>query len=223
MTPPHGHEACTRRIGAARRAVLVGACVLPVIAIAGCRSPSKANIELRRQNADLRQQVDQLEQRSADQRLTIQTLESQRSTVPVLPGERLEQLFVVNDIRLGRLSGGGDTDLDTPGDEILRVVAAPVDAEGHTLKAAGRFVIEIFEIGDEPRRIGKWDLEDSETRHRWIDSGLVYGYLFELPWQQPPTAERLILRVQFEDALTQRIVRTERIVEVNPPQPNQAQ
>lgn len=191
---------------------------LPVLAMVGCRSPSKANIELRKQNADLRQQVAELTRRIDDQKRTIKTLEAQRNTVAVLPDERLAGLFVVSELRLGRLSGGGDTDPHSPGDEVLRVVAAPVDAEGHTLKAAGRFVIELFEVGDEPKRIGQWDLEDTETRHRWIDSGLVYGYLFELPWQQSPTMDRLLLRVQFEDALTQRIVRAERIIEVNPPQ-----
>lgn len=203
--------------GGGRRFVLVGGCLLPLLVTAGCGSPSKANIELRKQNAELREQVAQLERQLADQRLTIQAMESQRNTVAVLPDERLEELFVVHDLRLGRLSGGGDTDPDSPGDEALRIVAAPVDAEGHTLKAAGQFVIEVFEVGDEPQRIGRWEIPAAEARSHWIDSGLVYGYLFELPWQQPPATDRLVLRVQFEDALTQRLVSAERIIEVNPP------
>lgn len=203
---------------AAWRSLGIASCLLPLLAALGCGGPSKANIELRKQNDALRREIADLRQTERDLRLTIETLESQRTTVPMLPAERLQQLFTAQDLRLGRLCGGSDLDPDRPGDEALRVVATPVDGEGHTLKTAGRFVIELFDLSADPLQIGRWELGLDETRERWIDGPLVTGYVFELPWQQTPKNRELTLKVMFEDALTGRQFRQERAIKVQPPE-----
>jgi len=203
---------------AQRRGAMVASCLLPVLAVTGCGKPSQANIELRKQNAALRQEIADLQRTQRELRLQIESLESQRPTMPTLPADRLEQLFVVHELRLGRLTGGSDIDPDRPGDEALRVVAVPVDGDGHTLKAAGRFVIEVFDLSDQPVLIGRWDLGFDQTRDRWMDGPLVTGYVLELPWLQAPRTSDLTLKVTFEDALTGRQFRQERSIRVQPPQ-----
>src|SRR5215213_1344419 len=96
-------------------------------ALAACSSPSKPNIELRKQNATLRHDLETLKlERQADA-ATIRGLESRATTVPVLPSDRLGKLFTAHGLRLGKLTGGGDIDPSKPGDEGLQIYVVPTD------------------------------------------------------------------------------------------------
>src|SRR5947208_177685 len=102
--------------------------------VTGCKGPSSANIELRKQNQELRSQVAELERLHAGEAAQIKSLESKATTVPVLPEEQLAKLFTVHGIQLGRLTGA-----DEKG---LKVYVTPTDEDGQPLKAAGSFVVE---------------------------------------------------------------------------------
>lgn len=184
----------------------------------GCAKPSRANIELRKQNAELRNQVDQLRRQREADRAAIEALESGLPMVEQLPAERIEGLFTSHGLSFGRLTGGLDRDRDTPGDEALRVVITPTDQDGQNLKAAGSFVIEAFDLerGSDVR-IGRWEIDQPTARQRWHGSGMLYAYVFELPWQQPPTNAELTIKVSFTDALTGRTHKVQKVVAVKPP------
>lgn len=211
-----------RRRRAASSSLPLAACLLALVLLpmltGGCASPSKANIELRKQNADLRSEIESLRRlREADQ-ATIRALESAQPTVERLPAERLAMLFTTHGIALGRLTGGLDQDPDQPGHEALRVVVTPQDEAGHSLKAAGSFVIEAFDLalnGDS--RIGQWQFDLTDARQRWYGAGLMYGYVFELPWQRRPEHAELTIKVSFTDALTGRTYTVQKVVTVSPP------
>src|SRR5215212_4671246 len=80
-----------------------------------CAKPNAVNITLRKENQTLRNRVEQLEREAAGAKATIASLESKSTTVPVLPNERVEQLFTVHGLQFGRLTGEGDIDYDKPG------------------------------------------------------------------------------------------------------------
>src|SRR3954465_13075720 len=79
---------------------------------AGCGSPSAANITLRKENQDLHEKIDQLEQARVADATTTRPLAQQKGTLPTLPQNRLEKLFTTHSIEIGRLSGGGKIDRD---------------------------------------------------------------------------------------------------------------
>src|SRR5438874_12356902 len=100
-----------------------------ILALIGCKAPSAANIQLRKQNQELRAKVDDLERRHAADAAQIRAIESNTTTMPSLPQERLDRLFTAHGLQLGRLTG-----VDEKG--VLKVYAVPTDDAGQQLKAA---------------------------------------------------------------------------------------
>src|SRR5437870_3440573 len=87
-------------------AILIG-----VIAAIGCSAPSKANIELRRQNHQQREEIEALKRRHEADAATIRGLESRRATIAALPQAQLDKLFTVHGLQFGRLTGADDKEI----------------------------------------------------------------------------------------------------------------
>lgn len=192
--------------------------LLSIAAIGGCGpKPSAANIELRKQVVDLEQEIDRLRHERDADRATIRALQADRPTTQSLPQDRLDELFTVAGIRLGRLIGGLDSD-QQPGDEAVRVYLAPFDATGDVLKAAGAVVVEAFDLSSDALRLGRWSFDVATTRAAWNSSGLLYEYVLDCPLEKVavPSSGELTLRVTFTDALTGRSFSAQQLVRVRP-------
>ena len=191
---------------------------------AGCGGPNKANIELRKQNQALRKQVKELERAREADAATIRSLQGTDRAVTTLPLERLESLYTTHGLRIGKLTGGFDTDRDKPGDELLKVYAVPLDRTGDLLKAAGSFTVELFDLSDEKEvRIGQWAFSAEQTPELWHGQVLSYGYVLPCPWQTVPEHENLTVKVAFTDALTGRTFTEQKQIDVKPPETAVAQ
>ena len=187
---------------------------------AGCSSPNAANIAVRKENQQLRDQVADLQRQHAADEAQIRALESHATTVPVLPHERLETLFTTHGLKFGRLTGGADLDPSRPGDEGIKVYVVPIDGTGQQIKAAGSFVVEAFDLGKSqpPRQVGRWEFPLDQAAKNWFGQALLYTYVLTCPWQAaPPQDADLTLRVTFTDALTQRQFTEQKQIRVNPP------
>ena len=112
--------------------------------IAGCGSPNKPNIALRKKIQGLDAQIVQLQRQHEADQATIAGMNQRVGSVPTLPQDRLERLFTVHGIKLGRLTGGADLDPAKPGHEGLKVYLTPLDETGDQLKSAGAITIEAF-------------------------------------------------------------------------------
>lgn len=135
-----------------------------------------------------------------------------------LPPERIDQLFTTHGLRIGKLTGGFDTDPEKPGDELLKVYVVPTDRTGDLLKAAGSFVVELFDLSeDEQVRIGEWKFSAEQTPELWHGQVLSYGYVLPCPWQSKPEHATLTVKVTFTDALTGRTLTQQKQVEIKPP------
>ena len=193
--------------------------IVLLLGIPGCRGPSQANIELRKRIQELEAKIGELERARLADRATIQSLQAQRGALPTLPHDRLEQLFTTHGIKLGRLTGGADLDRETPGDEGFRVYVTPVDGSGDTLKAAGSFTVQAFDLSlPENQLVGEWSFDLEQSRKSWHSGGLLYTYVLTCPWESPPTNAELTVRVTFQDELTGRIFTEQRVVRVTLPQ-----
>jgi hypothetical protein len=185
---------------------------------AGCYSPSKANIELRKTNQQLETRIDGLDLRHDADEATIRGLQSSATTVPVLPQDQLDQLFTVAGLKFGSLTGGYHPDPDQYGDTMLKIYVAPIDEQGDKLKAAGSFHIDLFDLSlKSDNRIGAWDFDLAKTRSLWFGRGLLYTYVLDCPWQTAPVNLKLTARITFTDALTHRVFTVDKDVMVQPP------
>jgi hypothetical protein len=188
------------------------------LVVAGCGSPNKANIKLRKANHALRAEVERLTRAEEGHAATIRAMEANATTVPTLPGERVDRLFTTHGLKLGRLTGGADLDPNQPGDEGFKVYAVPTDQDGDILKAAGSFVVEAFDLasGGETR-VGRWEFPLEQTKPLWYGAAMSYGYVLPAPWQTVPRGSEITIRATFTDELTGRQFTAQRPIKINPP------
>jgi outer membrane murein-binding lipoprotein Lpp len=192
--------------------------VLSAIALAGCGAPNKANIKLRKQSADLRAEIERLERAQEGYAATINALERNATTVPVLPGERLDRLYSTHGIKFGRLTGGADLDREKPGDDGFKVYVVPTDQDGDIIKAAGSFVVEAFELGRKGEvRLGRWEFPLEEAKKLWYGAAMSYGYVLPCPWQTVPQGSEVTIRTTFTDELTRRRFTDQTQIKATPP------
>jgi outer membrane murein-binding lipoprotein Lpp len=193
--------------------------ILAGLTLTGCgSSPNKANIELRKQNQQLQAQIEDLNRRHDADQAAIRGLQAGATTIPVLPQDRLDELFTTAGLKFGILTGGYHPDPNQPGDTMLKVYVVPIDEQGDRLKAAGSFHVELFDLAlKSDNRIGTWDFDLPTAKSDWYDCGLLEEYVLDCPWQTVPAHAKLLARVTFTDALTHRVFTVDKEVTVVPP------
>ena len=181
-------------------------------------NPNQANIALRKQVQKLQSEVAALEtQHDADQR-ALAAWQRRSPSLPTLPPDRLAKLFTVHGITFGRLTGGARLDVHKPYDDALKVYVTPTDNTGQTLKAAGSFVVEAFDLnGAQPIRVGHWDFTDEQALQLWGGSFLENGFVLTCPFEKPPEHSDLTVKVQFTDELTLAVFNAQIVVKVTVP------
>jgi hypothetical protein len=211
------------------RAAAIAAAMAPAMAastaallLGGCGSPSQANIELRKQNQNLQNQIIDLQRQHDGDVAQIAALQAKVGAVPTLPVDRLNQLFTTHGLKLGDLTGGNSSGPNQKFDDELTVYAVPTDDDGEPIKAAGSFVIQAFDLalaGDQ--KIGEWSFDIDQTRKSWesliFNSPILYNYALNCPWQKPPAHSDLTVKMTFTDALTGRVFSQQKQVHVTPP------
>ncbi len=115
--------------------------------------------------------------------------------------ERAEDPFRALAVRFGKHTRVLEAD-DAPSADRLTVIIEPLDAEGETVKRAGRLRLEALVVapaGDEPRPYHTWTFPQADLAQTWIGSLGIRGYVLNLRWPRgrPPEGEALLLRARF--------------------------
>jgi len=181
-----------------RHLILHLACAAVITLGAGCAKKPHLSREdqihlLMTRNRELAQQLTAAEQHVAD---------LQRSGATPTPAKLIpEDPFCPIAVRFGPHTGGLDID-GVPGDERLKVIVQPLDAEGDVVKRAGRLLLEAFEPqGDgNPRKpYHRWELGADALAETWIGSLGIRGYVMKWAWpgDRLPATDALVLRATF--------------------------
>jgi hypothetical protein len=201
-----------------RRAICVHLCssVVLILSLCGCGTPNAANIKLRKENQDLREQFARLERERDADRARIKSLEPSAGTLATLPNDRLEKLFTTHGVRIEKLTGGSRSRPELPADDVLKVYVVPTDADTDELKAAGSFAIKAYDL-NEPGSplLGTWEFDTDQARKSWYGSAMLYEYVFACPLKPSPKHEQITVHVTFTDALTQRQFEAQKVIHVS--------
>jgi hypothetical protein len=171
----------------------------------GCGGPNKTNVELRKKNQLLQDEVKTLKQQHEGDVASLAAKDKQAGSLPTLSNDRLNQLFTVTKIDIASLSAireGG-----------LKVYVTPRDADGDPLKTAGAIAVDAFDLSkpDKPQ-LGHWDFPATDAGKNWYESIVVRGYALTCPLQVPPTGSEITVRVTFTDSLTQRVLTAQKVI-----------
>ena len=130
--------------------------------------------------------------------------ERQMETLLALGEKRLEQLYFVDSIRLGRYSGGWDLDGDGKPDGI-KVFLTPHDQYGTAIKAAGSATVQLYDLAAKPDEnlIAEFNWTVEELPKAWASGFMSYHYTLNCPWgEERPANDVVTVRVVFVDYLT---------------------
>ena len=190
-----------------RRSILTwpnGLALLAVLAVlVGCANKDQQLLELQTRNRELRQQLRQSQQTIDTQEDAIRQQTEQINNLSGLGPERLEVLFKVESIKLGRYSGG--TNLDgKPGDDGVRIYIIPQDETGRTVTAAGSIDVDVFDLADKNQPLlMSYSFSPAEAKKHWYSGGLANHYDITCPWKDTlPSGDEVTVRVKFIDYLT---------------------
>ena len=167
--------------------------------LVGCSTGGTDSLE-----AQLRVQDEQI------QRLQNQLAESQRATETLTaearslrnqltnPGEvpHREQIatgLAVKNLEINNLLTG------LTDDGKLHAVVRPVDAEGDLVKLPGRLHIRLLDMSsaEGSEEIADWTWEPTEARELWTSAAIGAGYVVDLPLEDKPAGDELILHARF--------------------------
>jgi len=215
---PAGSTQCFGRAPCGRSWLMLIAGAGAAVA-SGCGVGARdANIELRKQNQSLQDQIGQLQRQRDGLAAQIASMNSKsHSTTITLPLTRLDQLFTTDGLSFGSLTGGYRPDPNAPADTMVKVYVAPTDEDGEPIKAAGSFTVQLFDLAQADTRLGTWNFPIEVARNDWYGRAFLYTYVLDCPWQVKPVHANLLLRVTFTDALTGRQFTQDKQITVAPP------
>jgi len=191
-----------------RRTPLRAACALAaaLTAAGGCVSVKQAESEkILAERRDALEQVRTLSDRNEALQSELAAQRKQIDTLQALGGQkRLDLLFRVERIAMGRHTGGIDTD-DKGGQDGIKVFLLPIDADGSVIKAAGDVKIQLFDLAADPAQnlVGEYRWTVEQLSKQWSSGFMAYHFSFECPWPDgPPQHDEITVRVEFTDYLT---------------------
>ncbi len=178
-------------------------CVVALALLVGCAGTSKRDVlesRLRHQEDMLSRYQSQLDRAKTE--LDIARRESAGLRTQLAesgdgrtPREEMDASFRMAGVAFSTLMTGATETDDQPGDDGLTIVLVPQDADGELVKVRGAVEIEAFDLShpDGAQRIGHWQFDAGESHQHWHSGVIQSGYQFELPWQDLPRSEKVLL------------------------------
>ena len=196
-----------RAHGAWRRAAWA-ASVAALMLAEGCQGPLSRSERVEM----LMARSAQLEEELQEARERLAQLEGAEAAVSEAPRAGVpEDPFRAVALRFGKYTGGLAAD-GRPGNQMLKVILEPLDAEGDVVKRAGSLELEVLELGGAvPTPLARWAWPAEEFAKTWLSGVGLYGYVLKLEWPsgRPPAGERVLLRARFT-TLSGEVLETEK-------------
>ncbi|HUS48279.1 MAG TPA: hypothetical protein VM098_09170 [Phycisphaerae bacterium] len=203
-----------------RTILLAGAAVALVAGAGGCILVEKAEyLKFLQQAAKSQGEIQKLKESQDGLQAVVIDQQKQIRTLQALGPKRLEKMYHVTAIQLGRYTGGIDTDAQG-GHDAIKVYLAPVDQDGSTIKAAGDVAVQLYDLAEPAggNLIGEYKWPVDKLSGQWSGGIITYHYSFVCPWKNgPPKHDEITVRVKFVDYLTGKTFTAQKLCKVNLP------
>ena len=193
-----------------------------LVGLAGCAEKNDQLLQLETENRQLQRQLRQTQQKLAQNQNTLIQKDQQISELLKLGPKRLEVLFQVEKIKLGRYTGGTNLD-EKPGHDGVRVYLIPQDHAGRTVTASGSIDIDVFDLAlkDHPLLMS-YSFTPAKAKEHWRSGSLANHYNITCPWKDTlPSGNELTIRVSFGDYLTGKTFTATKQCTISNPRPQQ--
>jgi len=171
--------------------------------LCGCASQPEAGPGLTDELTHAKAQIIDLQQENSELKSQLEQRRRQVETLQALGDKRLEKMFKVTGIKLGRHSGPVDLD-DVGGSDAVRVYLKPVDQYGSVIKAAGDVRVRLFDLAAERQNtlIGEYEWPVDEVAERWSGGFATDHFTFDCPLAEPAKLGPITIHAEFTDYLT---------------------
>ena len=201
-----------------KRGNFLPAVVVLAAMLAGCADQTADKlIKCQNENFDLKERNEKLHKELVDAQQTIHQQNSQIENLEKLGPARIEQLTRVEKVDLDRQTGGYDDNNDRYDDGVA-IFLRPIDAKGHTIKAAGALRVKLFELdGDEPKIRGQCQLTADELSQKWTGRFWTNHYSVRCPFTTMPTSSNITVQMEFTELLTGKPFIAQKLIEIKLP------
>ncbi len=186
-----------------------------IFLVAGCQKPNEDSAltvqmkQLTQQNEQLLEQVDRSKTENKKLKEQVQVLSGLPEDV------KLENLYSIQQVRIGRLSGFFDKDKDGKREKMI-VYLTPVDKEGDGVKATGAANVQLWDLNrtNGEAMLGEWDVEPDELKKVWFKTLIAVNYrlVFDVPDTVKDFDEQLTARITFTDYLSGKIFKDQLVI-----------
>ncbi|MHC4425827.1 MAG: SadB/YajI family lipoprotein [Planctomycetota bacterium] len=186
-----------------------------LLSVTGCQSAA--------QGPSLVEQVEQLTQERAQLQEQIEQCETQNrqlgrqvETLAGLPEDvRLESLYSLKSVKIGRYSGFYDKDKDGKNEKLI-VYIRPIDEEGDEVKAGGTVDVQLWDLNkaDNEALLGEWRVQPDELKEVWYATLVTINYrlMFDIADKVDNFEHIMTVKVTFTDYLTGKVFKVQRII-----------
>ena len=194
-------------------AILAG-CLL--IVAAGCENaagptPAEQIVALRQEKTLLAQQLEQA-------RVESEQLQGQVKTLSGLPGDKLENLYDLQEVKLTKYTGFYDKNKDGIKEKLI-VYIQPIDRQGDIVKATGAVDVQLWDLNREDGEalLGQWRVGPDELKELWFATILIINYrlTFDVTGVIDGTKESLTVKVTFTDYLSGKVFKEQKVIKPN--------
>jgi hypothetical protein len=191
-----------------------GFCIL-IFLVVGCQ-PADEGPSLALQIENLTQEKAKLQEQIEQSKGENEELKEQLQTLSGLPANvRLENMYRLERIKLGRLSGFFDKDKDDKR-ETLIVYITPYDKDGDGIKATGSMNVQLWDLNkpEDESLLGEWDVPPGELKKLWFKTVLSVNYrlTFDISDKVESFDEALTAKVTFTDYLTGKVFKDQQVI-----------
>ena len=189
-------------------------CIL-IFFVVGCQQADEGP-SLAVQIEELTQEKAQLQEQIEQSKGENKKLKEQLQTLSGLPADvRLENMYRLERIKLGRLSGFFDKDKDDKR-ETLIVYVTPYDKDGDGIKATGSMNVQLWDLNkpEDESLLGEWDIPPGELKKVWFKTVLAVNYrlTFDISDKVESFDEVLTAKVTFTDYLTGKVFKDQQVI-----------